>query len=143
MSVEEKHWWAYGVIALGVPAVYFAILLREVATTPVDEIEFQLPLLIAGASGVVLAIVATIVIRIAAAIGAPRGALLNDARDRGIHRFGEFVAGIVLAAAMVVPFSLAMLRADQFWIANAMYLAFVVSAVAGSAVKVASYRRDF
>ncbi len=143
MSLEEKHWWTYAAIALVVPTVYFALVLPQAAGTPVDEIEFQVPLLIAGGAGAVLGVIATIVLRIVSDIASPKGAALKDQRDRDIHRLGEYVAGIVLAAAMVVPFGLAMLEVDHFWIANAMYLAFVLSALAGSAVKLVAYRRGF
>jgi len=143
MSVEEKHWWIYAAIALGVAAVYFALVLPRAAGTPVEEIEFQLPLLIAGAAGAVLGVIANIVLRISSDIASPRGAALKDQRDRDIHRLGEYVAGIVLAVAMALPFGLAMLEVHQFWIANGMYLAFVLSALAGSAVKLFIYRRGF
>ena len=143
MSLEEKHWWTYAAIALVVPAIYVAIVLPQAASTPVDEIEFQLPLLAAGGVGALLGVIANIVLRISSDIASPRGAALKDQRDRDIHRLGEYVAGIVLAAAMAVPFGLAMLEAEHFWIANGMYLAFVLSALAGSAVKLAMYRRGF
>ncbi|MFD2762840.1 hypothetical protein [Micromonospora eburnea] len=32
---------------------------------------------------------------------------------------------------------------DQFWIANVIYLGFVLSAVVGSAAKIVAYRRGF
>lgn len=143
MSFEEKHWWTYAAIALVVPAIYFAIVLPRAAGTPVDEIEFQVPLLTAGGAGVVLAIIANIVLRIASDIASPEDAARKDQRDRDINRLGEYVGGVVLAVAMVVPFGLAMLEVDHFWIANAMYLAFVLSALAGSAVKLVIYRRGF
>lgn len=143
MSVEEKRWWSYGAITLALAAVYFAIVLRQATATPVAEIEFQLPLLVAGVGGVLLAVVATIALRIGSDIKSPRGTARLDERDRDIHRFGEYVAGTVLTVAMAVPFALAMLRADQFWIANAMYLAFVLAALAGTAVKLIIYRRGF
>ena len=143
MSFEEKHWWAYAAIAMVVPAIYFTIVLPQAAGRSVDEIEFQLPLLTAGGAGVVLGILASIVLRIASDMGSPRGAAMTDQRDRDIHRLGEYVGGIVLAVAMAVPFVLALLEASHFWIANAMYLAFVLSALAGSAVKLVIYRRGF
>ena len=44
---------------------------------------------------------------------------------------------------MVVPFVLTLAESDYFWIANAMYLAFVLAAVVGAAVKLVAYRRGF
>ena len=52
-------------------------------------------------------------------------------RDRDIGRFGEYFAGTVLGVGMVVPFVLTLAEFDYFWIANAMYLAFVLSASSG------------
>ena len=143
MSVEEKHWWTYAAIALVVPAIYFAIVLPQVAGTQVDEIEFQVPLLVAGGAGAVLGVIATIVLRISSDVTSPRGVALKDQRDRDIHRLGEYVGGIVLAVAMALPFGLALLEVDHFWIANGMYLAFVLSALAGSVAKLVIYRRGF
>ena len=64
-----------------------------------------------------------------------------DARDRAINRFGDYVGGIVLAVAMVVPFFLTLGKAPYFWIANGMYAAFVLSALVSSPVKLVAYRR--
>jgi hypothetical protein len=36
-----------------------------------------------------------------------------------------------------------MLRYDPFWIANALYLSFVVGALVSSAAKLVAYRRGF
>jgi hypothetical protein len=44
---------------------------------------------------------------------------------------------------MVWPFILVLVGADHFWIANAMYLVFVVQAVVGAVIKLLAYRRGF
>lgn len=143
MSFEEKHWWTYAAIALVVPAIYFAIILPQTTGGSVDEIAFQLPLLAAVGAGVVLGIVANIILAMTSGIGSGQATARADERDRDINRLGEYVGGIVLAVSMVVPFVLALLEVDQFWIANSMYLAFTLSAIAGSAVKILIYRRGF
>ena len=38
---------------------------------------------------------------------------------------------------------MAMAEADHFWIANVIYLAFVLSAILGSIAKIVAYRRGF
>ena len=68
---------------------------------------------------------------------------IEDVRDRDIGRFGEYFAGTVLGVGMVVPFVLTLAEFDYFWIANAMYLAFGVSAAVGAVVKLVAYRRGF
>ena len=40
-----------------------------------------------------------------------------------------------------MPFLLTLAEFDYFWIANAMYFAFVLSALIGSVVKLVAYRR--
>ena len=44
---------------------------------------------------------------------------------------------------MIVPFGLALAEAPHFWIANTMYLVFVLAAICGAAVKLVLYRRGF
>ena len=79
--------------------------------------------------GIALAIVGRIVVGIAGGIAAEMAGDDDsheaDVRDRDIGRFGEYFAGTVLGVGMVVPFVLALAEFDYFWIANAMYLAFV------------------
>lgn len=139
MSFEEKGTWIYAVLAVALPPIYFVTVLGQLSTTAVSEIDYQRPLLTAIGAAIGLAILATIVV----AIASPREAGKSDQRDKEINRLGEHVAGGVLAVGMVVPFGLAMLEVEHFWIANAMYLAFVLSAFCGAAVKLVAYRRGF
>jgi hypothetical protein len=91
---------------------------------------------------IAIAIALSIVGRIAVAAAAkPSEADKSDARDKEINRFGEYVGGVVLAVSMLLPFGLAMAEVDHFWIANAMYAAFVLSALVSSPIKLIAYRR--
>lgn len=137
MSHEEKSTWAYVVIAATLSVVYFAIVLGQVPQRAVSEIEFQVPMLAA----IGMAIGLTIVAYIAVAILAPEDAGKRDQRDKDINRYGEYVGGIVLGVAALVPLILALAKADHFWIANTIYLAFVLSTISGSIVKIVAYRR--
>ncbi|EEP70499.1 hypothetical protein MCAG_00826 [Micromonospora sp. ATCC 39149] len=94
-------------------------------------------MLIAIGAGIGLGIVASI----AAAIASPREAGRTDERDRQIHRLGEHVGFYVMSIATIVPLALAMAEAAHFWIANSLYLAFVLASVASSIKKIVSYRR--
>ena len=64
-----------------------------------------------------------------------------DVRDREINRFGEYVGGIVLGVAMIGPFALTLTGSEHFWIANAMYAAFVLAGLVSAVVKIVAYRR--
>jgi hypothetical protein len=137
MSFEEKSTWIYAVIAAALPVIYFATVLGQLPRTAAADIEFQVPLVAAIGAAIVLSIVAHIVI----AIAAPDDAGKRDQRDKDINRYGEYIGGIVLGVAAVLPLILALAEVDHFWIANAIYLAFILSAVTGSIVKIVAYRR--
>jgi hypothetical protein len=89
------------------------------------------------------AIVASIVGRIVIAVVWPRDADRTDQRDKEIHRFGEYVGQWFVAIGAVTALVLAMAEVDHFWIANELYLAFVLSALLSSAAKLVAYRRGF
>ena len=52
-------------------------------------------------------------------------------------------AGAVLGIGMVVPFVLTLAEFEYFWIANAMYLVYVLQAIVGAIIKLVAYRRGF
>ena len=137
MSFEEKGTWLYGAVSIALAGFYFATIASQASTTPVTEIEYQ-GLLIAV---VVAAIVVTIFGMIGIGITSPSDAGKADIRDTEIERFGWYVGGTVTAVAMLVPLGLAMVEAHQFWIANAIYLGFIVGSLVTTATKLIAYRR--
>ncbi|MEV7009694.1 hypothetical protein [Streptosporangium sp. NPDC051022] len=139
MSFGEKRSWIYVVSALVVSAVYFAVVLGRVPGADVRRIAYVWPMLTAIGVAVVLNIVATVV----AAITSPRERDKEDERDKEINRFGEYVGFYVVSVCALLPLGLAMMEAEHFWIANALYLAFVLSSIASSIVKIVAYRRGF
>jgi hypothetical protein len=139
MSYEEKGQVVYLGVTATAYAAYLFLILRQLSTTRVAEIDYQ-PILIAT---IIVAVVAAIVGRIAVEMIRPSDTVHEDVRDREIGRFGEYVAGLVLGIGMVVPFILAIVEADYFWIANAMYLVFTLQAIVGAIIKLVAYRRGF
>lgn len=137
MSFEEKGTWVYAVIAVTLAVTYFAIVLGQLPQTAVVNVAYQVPLLAAIGATIGLTIAAHIVV----AITAPDDAGKRDQRDKDINRYGEYVGGVVLGVSAVVPLALALAEADHFWIANTIYLAFILSTVSGSIVKIVAYRR--
>jgi uncharacterized membrane protein YeaQ/YmgE (transglycosylase-associated protein family) len=139
MSYEERGQWVYlAATTIGYGA-YLVLMLGGAGSTPLPEVEYQ-PILLwtigAAVAGSVLG-------RIAIEIVRPSESHREDVRDRDIGRFGEYVSGMVLGIGMVGPFILTLVGADHFWIANAMYLVFVVQAVVGTVIKLVAYRRGF
>lgn len=139
MSYEERGQWVYLAATTVTYVAYLVIMLGRGGTTPLPEIEYQ-PILLWTIGA---AVAGSIIGRIAIEIVRPSETHREDVRDRDIGRFGEYVAGVVLGIGMVGPFILALVEADHFWIANAIYLVFVVQAVVGAVIKLVAYRRGF
>ncbi len=139
MSYEEKGQWVYLVATTIAYGGYLVLMFGGAGTTSLPETDYQ-PILL-GSIGV--AIAGSIIGRIAIEIVRPSESHREDVRDRDIGRFGEYVAGMVLGVGMVGPFILALIEADHFWIANAIYLVFVAQAMVGAVIKLIAYRRGF
>ena len=139
MSFEEKITWVYAVTAVLGAAAYLFVVGSPVPTTPVADIDYVLPLIAAIVGSVVLSIVAIIVI----SISAPSEADKRDERDRLVNTRGDQIGFYVMSILALVPLVLAFARAEHFWIANSLYMAFVLTAVVSSVVKIVAYRRGF
>ena len=139
MSFEEKRAWIYAVVALLVPAGYFVVVLGRLRESSAAEVAYVWPLLIATGAAMVLNMAATI----AAGAASPKDVGPRDERDVSFERQGERVGFSVISLVVLVPLGLAMAGVEQFWIANGIYLAFVLSALASAVVRIVGYRRGF
>ncbi len=140
VAFEEKRAWIMGVVAIVGYAVYLALVLgRSGGGVPLAEVPYVTPLLwtVGGA------IAAAILLNIAVAAAEPGEADVKDQRDKEIGRLGEHAGQSFLAIGAMTALILSMAGADHFWISNALYLGFVLSAVLGSLVKLAAYRTGF
>jgi hypothetical protein len=139
MSFEEKSTWIFAVIVVIVPGAYLATVFGQLQQTAVTEIAYQAPMLTAIGIAIALAIVAHIVV----AIASPKDADKHDERDTNINRYGEYVGSLVLWPGALVALGLALAELEHFWIAHTIYLAFVLSGLVSSVVKILAYRRGF
>jgi hypothetical protein len=139
MAFEEKRAWIMAIVSICGYAVYLVLVLGRAGDVPTADVPYVTPLLwtVGGA------IVAGIAGNIAVAVASPSEADKADQRDKEISRFGEHVGQSFLVLGAVVALILAMAEQDYFWIANAIYLAFVLSAVLGSVTRIFAYRRGF
>ncbi len=131
VSFDEKVAWAYLVVAVLGYAVYLILL-------GVNGPGAYVPLLIGTVVG---SIVANILARIGISISNPREADKRDQRDREIKVFGERVGQAFVVIGALAALVLALFETPWFWIANAVYLAFVLSAVVGSIATLVAYRK--
>jgi cell division protein FtsW (lipid II flippase) len=139
MSSEERRAWIMLVVTMAAYAIYLTIILGRAQSTPVSDVSYAATMI----STIVGAIVASIVLNIAVSIASPRNAGKKDQRDREINRLGEYIGQIFVIIGATAALGMAMLKLDYFWIANAIYLAFVLSSILGSATKIIAYRRGF
>ena len=138
MSYEEKGTWVYLVVSVTGYVVYLFLVLPQILSgTAVDDIDYVSAALwtIGGA------IVAAIVLRILVEIVVPSGSTRGDVRDKEIGRLGERVGNWFLVAGALGALVLALYEGGYFWIANVIYLGFVLSAILSSVTQVVAYRR--
>ena len=137
MSYEEKGTWVYLVTSAGAYAVYLVIILGRLQDTPVSAVPYAWVLLWTTLASVVASTVGRTLVETAS----PSDSRRSDVRDKEIYRFGEYASRWCIVAAAAAAFFMALAKWDYFWIANVIYLGFVLWAVVGSVIKLLAYRR--
>jgi hypothetical protein len=137
MSYEEKGTWVYLVTVVGAYAAYLVIILGRVHDTPVTEVPYGWVLLWTTVASVVASTAGRTVVETAR----PSDSRRKDVRDKEIYRFGEYASRWCVVGGAAAAFFMALAKVDYFWIANVIYLGFVLWAVVGSVVKLVAYRR--
>lgn len=136
-SYEERRTWIYLLTSAGGYAVYMTIVLGRAAQTPVAHVSYIPALLWTAVGAMVAATVGGTLVETAR----PSDSRRADVRDKEIYRFGEYVSRWCLVAGAAAGLVMAMAQWQYFWIANVIYLGFVLWAVTGSGVKIVAYRR--
>lgn len=139
MASEERTAWIGAITAVAALITYTIILLTRADGAPLADVPYaDLMLWTIGIS-----IVATIVLNILAAIVSPKDRDKKDQRDKEIYRFGEYTGQSLLVVGALAALLMALAEFDTFWIANALFLGFLLSAILGSIVKIVAYRKGF
>ena len=136
MSYEEKAAWVQGITAVLGYGVYVVIVLSRAAGGPLVDAPYVDAMLWTIGAAIVAAIIAGIFVGIGS-----RGRTTKDQRDREIYRRGEYAGQSFVVIGALGALILAMLETDWFWIANLLYLCFVLSAILGWIFKAVVYRR--
>lgn len=134
MSYEEKSTWVLGLLAVVTYVVYATVILTMAQSVPLVDVDY-VPVILWTIGG---SIVVSIGIHIV--LGAQRGKDISDTRDREIYRRGEHIGQAFLVAGALAAMLMAMFEWDTFWIANVIYLAFVLSAILAFIAKIVFYR---
>ncbi|WP_433500475.1 hypothetical protein ACQP1K_09385 [Sphaerimonospora sp. CA-214678] len=138
MAHEEKRAWISLVVAMLAYTAYVITVLSQAGGGPLPDTPYAAALLwsVGGA------IAASILAEIGMAIVNPRASRVVDARDREIGRLGEHIGQAFVIIGALAAMLMAMAGWDRFWIANVIYLCFVLSALLGGIAKIAFYRRS-
>jgi hypothetical protein len=125
------------VASAGAYLVYLGVVGERALHAPVAHVPYVAVLLWTTAASML----ASTVVRTLIETARPSDARMSDVRDKEIYRFGEYASRWFIVAGAGAALVMAMVKLDYFWIANVIYLGFVLWAVAGSAVKLVAYRR--
>ena len=139
MSYEERNVWVMFVVSVLAYAVYVVVVLTRAQDVPLTEVAYVGPLLWSIGGAIVVSILASIGVGLANR----RDGHLTDQRDKEINRVGERTGQSFVVIGALAALVLALLEVDWFWIANVIYLGFVLSAIVSSMTKLAAYRQDF
>ena len=132
MSKEEKRAWILLVCAIGAYAIYLTLTLTQARGGDLTSVAYAVPLLATIGGSIVLSILLDIFVG-----GRPER---KDQRDREISRFGDAMGQAFVVIGAVAAMLFAVIDLDPFWIANVVYLCFVLSATLGSIAKITAYR---
>lgn len=139
MAHEEKRAWIMVVVSAVGFAFYVVTVLTRADGRSLTEVPYVWPLIWTIVGAIVVAIVLEIVVSMAAG----RDGTKTDQRDREITRFGDTVGQSFVVIGALSALLMAMFEFDYFWIANAVYVCFVLSAVLGSLARISAYRKGF
>jgi hypothetical protein len=139
MTLEERRAWIRLVVAVGAYGAYVAVVLGQAGGRPLAETSYAATLL----WSVGAAIAAAVVIETATGMTHRKMSRVKDVRDREIGRLGDYVGQSFVVIGAVAAMLMAMAGWERFWIANVIYLCFVLSAVLGNVTKVIVYRGGF
>jgi hypothetical protein len=150
MTFKEKMAWINALVTVVVGAVYCGVVGARLDGGPVSSVDYKWWMIGAVGVTIVFTIIGTIVMAIGTAISAEikgtrsvKDIDREDERDVGIDKRGALVGYYVSSVGVLAALVLAMLRQDQFWIANALYLGLLVGSVVSSIAKIVLYRRGF
>jgi drug/metabolite transporter (DMT)-like permease len=139
MTLEERRAWIRLVVAIAAYGGYVGVVLSQAAGRPLADAAYAAALL----WSVGAAIAAAIVIETLSGAAGPRMSRVKDVRDKQIGQLGDYVGQSFVVIGAVAAMLMAMAGWERFWIANVIYLCFMLSAVLGNVTKVIVYRGDF
>lgn len=141
MGYAERNIWAQLVTSSIGAIVYVSIVLPQLQSRPLHEIDWVWPMIWTIVAAIVVSIVLSIVWGIVAGIADPEAEHEADQRDREIGHFGNRIGQALLIAGSLGALVLTMNQAHWFWIGNVLFLGFFLAATVGGISSLVAYRR--
>jgi hypothetical protein len=139
MTLDETRAWARLVAAVAAYGVYVVLVLGRADGRPLADVSYAAVMLWTIGASIIGATVLETVIRTAG----PKVSMARDVRDRQIGRLGDHVGQSFVIIGATAALLMAIADWQRFWIANVIYLCFMLSAVLGNITKVVVYRGSF
>ena len=140
MVYTERNVWSGLVVSVVAVTIYVILMLQRMSAQPIAEVDWVWPMLWTIGLSIAATIVVSILWGIFAGMRDPEGATVADVRDRDIERMGDRVGRAFMVIAGIGVLVLCAFGAEHFWIANAMFLGFALSAIVGGIAQVIAYR---
>ncbi|WP_105567725.1 hypothetical protein [Microbacterium halophytorum] len=138
-SPEERGAWISLVVAAGGYAAYLIALFASASGGPLAEAAYVWPMVWAVGASVLV----SIALHAALGLLARRDPHSGDERDVLIGRWSERIGHAFVVLGALAALVLVMVGAPGFWVANAIFLGFFLSAVFSSVAKISAYRGGF
>lgn len=136
---EERSAWIQLVLAVVGYPVYLVLLFADGVGRPLAERAFVWPMIWVVGVSIAVSMILHAVFR----VYTDRDAEKPDERDLLITRWGERIGHAFVVLGAVVALVLVMLDAASFWIANAIFVGFFLSAALSSLARLFAYRKGF
>jgi hypothetical protein len=135
MTLQERRSWTFLVTSVVAYAGYLWFVLGNTDGS-LTSAAYQKPLLVSVGAAIAVNILAEVVLARVRPIDTR-----SDVRDKEIRQIGDFTGSAFVVIGAVGGLLLALAEREYFWIANAIYLGFVLSAILGSFTKIMLYRK--
>ena len=139
MSAEEIRAWIMVLVTIIAYPIYLLIILGRADNAGLAQVEYGSAMI----RTIGISVAVSIVLNILTAIFTPGSTSKKDPREREINRVGEFVGQGWVVLAGVSALAMSIYEVKYFWIANALYLGFTLSAIFGSITKIVAHRWGF
>lgn len=142
VGYAERITWSQLIASAAGLVYYLAVVLPPLLQgRPVGEIDWVWPMVWSIVGAIVASIVISIVWGILAGMANPEVEHTADLRDREIEQLGDRVGQAFMVIGGLVALVLAMIEGPWFWIGNAIFLGFFLSAFLGGLTRLAVYHR--